>query len=94
MMRDVTMNEIRLYMTIRQHRRLHRILRQRIAEHVETIMNEMDPDEFKRLTKEAIHEWLDSQFAAFGRWTAMGILAATLAAVLTFILWSRGLPHG
>lgn len=44
----------------------------------------------KAAVKEAIKEWLDDQFAKFGKWTFHGILAAALAALLYFILIHQG----
>lgn len=52
----------------------------------------INEEEFKGLVKEAIREWLDGQWAAFGKWTAMGLLSALLAALVTFVLWVKGLP--
>lgn len=49
-----------------------------------------DADEKKRIVKEALKEWLDEKFAAFGRWSAMTIGAAALAALLYFILRLNG----
>lgn len=69
-----------------------RMLRRGVSLYVKrAIMEHFDEDEFKRLTKQAIKEWLDEQFAAFGRWTALGVAAAALAGIVTFILWSKGL---
>ena len=39
----------------------------------------------KQIIKEAIQEWLDKQFAAFGKWSLVGIL--TMAMVGLFYLW-------
>lgn len=50
----------------------------------------MTSEEMKRATKEAIKEWLDDKFAAFGKWTATAIAAAGLAALLYFILKANG----
>lgn len=49
-------------------------------------------EEFKALVKEAVNEWLQDRWAEFGKWTARGLLAAALAALVTFILWTKGLP--
>jgi hypothetical protein len=46
--------------------------------------------EFKRIVKEAIREWLDAQFAAFGKWSAIGIASATLGLLAYFLLTSSG----
>ena len=47
-------------------------------------------DEKKKIIKEAIDEWLDTQFAAFGRWTFYGILSALLAACAYFAFVYHG----
>lgn len=52
----------------------------------------IDDEEFKALVKESIHEWLDDMWISFGKWTAGGLIAALLAAVVTFVLWAKGLP--
>lgn len=54
----------------------------------------IDEEEFKALVKEAIHEWLEDKWATFGKWTAMGLMSALLAALVTFVLWAKGLPGG
>lgn len=41
----------------------------------------------KETVKEALKEWLDEKFLAFGKWTAAGIAASALAAVIFFIFW-------
>lgn len=35
-------------------------------------------NEYKQAIKEALQEWLDKQFAAFGKWTLAGLLSAAL----------------
>lgn len=44
----------------------------------------------KRIVKEAIKEWLDDQFATFGKWSAISIGAATLGLLAYFLLTSSG----
>jgi hypothetical protein len=44
----------------------------------------------KSAIKEAIREWLDAQFATFGKWTLMGLASAGMAALLYFTLTSAG----
>lgn len=44
----------------------------------------------KALIKEAIDEWLDKQFAKFGKWSAAGIASALLVALLYFWLATHG----
>lgn len=41
-----------------------------------TELNEQDREVFKEAIREASKEWLNDQFAAFGKWTAAGIAAA------------------
>lgn len=54
----------------------------------------MDKNEFtKEAIKEAIKEWLDERFAAFGRWTVMGIAAASFSWFVKMVLaawWASG----
>jgi hypothetical protein len=54
----------------------------------------MTPEEQKELhkqaIKEAIQEWLDTQYKAVGRWTMKGVLAAALAVL--FYLYAAA--HG
>jgi hypothetical protein len=40
--------------------------------------------------KEAVKEWLDDMFAAFGRWSLMGIGAAAVAGLGYFLLTVNG----
>ena len=49
-----------------------------------------EPDEMKRIVKEALKEWLDSKYAEFGRWSFYTVAAAGLTAVVYFILRSNG----
>lgn len=81
-------------LTLGERRQLHVLLRHSIAYHVGKIMRELDKEEMKQLVKDAITSWLDDQFAAFGRWTFYGLVAALLAGVLTIIIWVKGLPLG
>lgn len=48
------------------------------------------PSQDKELIKEAISEWLDKQFATFGKWTLGGIASAAVAALGYFVLTSQG----
>lgn len=47
----------------------------------------------KDAVKEALKEWLDSQFARVGKWTVNGIISAALVALLYFVLWHNGWKH-
>lgn len=50
-------------------------------------------DRMKAIMKEAIKEWLDEQFAKFGRWTIFGISSALFIAFVKMVLsgWWLGL---
>ncbi len=50
--------------------------------------NKLGQDECKNLIKQAIKEWLNDQFAAFGKWSLFGILAAAMAAGVYLIVMS------
>jgi hypothetical protein len=50
----------------------------------------IDPEEQKRLVKEAIKEWLDETYTTIGRWTVHGILAAALAGAVYLMLRGQG----
>lgn len=49
----------------------------------------MPNDDAKAAMKEAIKEWMDEQFAEFGRWSIHAILVAALGA-LGYYLVSHG----
>lgn len=44
----------------------------------------------KNAVKEALKEWLDEKFTAFGKWAAVSVAAMALAALVYFILWAHG----
>lgn len=46
--------------------------------------------EAKRIIKEAIREWLDEQFAKFGKWSLYGLLAAATTLILYMTLVMNG----
>lgn len=50
----------------------------------------MSEEELKRVTKEALKEWLDEKFMSFGKWSIGAIAAAGLAAFVYFILSANG----
>lgn len=53
-------------------------------------MNDITPEEQKDLIKEALKEWLNEQFAAFGRWSFMGLLSVAFAALTYIWLYEHG----
>ena len=50
----------------------------------------MDKEETKTIVKEAIQEWLQEQFAVFGRWSFMGIAAMLFAGIVYLFFISDG----
>jgi hypothetical protein len=40
--------------------------------------DQMTPDQEKEIMKEAIEEWLDKQFAKFGKWSLATLLAGAI----------------
>jgi hypothetical protein len=54
------------------------------------IMPEFDREEQKEIVKEAIHEWLEDKYSAFGKWTLHGILASALGAVVYYLAMHGG----
>lgn len=50
----------------------------------------MSQDEQKEAVKEALKEWLNDQFAAFGKWTFNGLLAAALVGLVYLALTGAG----
>jgi hypothetical protein len=52
--------------------------------------NNLDPETQKRLMKEAMKEWLDEQFAAFGRWAFLGLMALAFTGVVYLALVGQG----
>jgi hypothetical protein len=53
-------------------------------------MPDIDPNVQKEAVKEALKEWLNDQFAAFGKWTFTGLIASAFAGLM--YLWLAG--HG
>lgn len=45
-------------------------------------MDRRRSDMQKEIIKEALSEWLDKKFAAFGKWTAAGIMAMAFAVLI------------
>lgn len=52
-----------------------------------------DEEQFKRILKEVVNEWLQDKFAQFGRWSFYGLMASALVAVVYLILWTNGWRH-
>lgn len=53
-------------------------------------MPDFGNDAQKELIKEAITEWLDSQFMKLGKWTLGGLCSAGLAVLAYLLLTSQG----
>jgi hypothetical protein len=48
--------------------------------------DELPLDETKQALKEALKEWLDEQFAAFGRWTFYSLLSIVFGGVVYIVV--------
>lgn len=44
----------------------------------------------KEAVKEGIKEWMDDNFMSFGKWTAVSFACILFAALLHFVLWTKG----
>ncbi|QFP93687.1 hypothetical protein [Ralstonia phage P-PSG-11-1] len=53
-------------------------------------MPNIDKDVQKEVLKEALTEWLDKQFASFGKWAMRSVLAAAFSALMYLYLTSQG----
>ena len=53
-------------------------------------MAEIDPNVLKEAAKEALKEWLNVQFAAFGKFTLSGLMSAAFAGLVYLWLASHG----
>lgn len=49
-----------------------------------------DDDKIKAALKEALKEWLDEKFTAFGKYSFYSLAASGLAALVYFILTTNG----
>lgn len=49
-------------------------------------MDRLPEDEVKRIMKEALKEWLDEQFAKFGRWSFYSLVTISFSAVMYLYL--------
>jgi hypothetical protein len=64
------------------------------ASEIERDQKEKAKEELKVVIKEAIKEWLNEKFQAFGRWSLTGLAAAVLTAMIWLILKSKGFEVG
>ena len=53
-------------------------------------MPDIDPNLQKEAVKEALKEWMDQQFASFGKWTLTGLLAGAFAGMVYLWVLSHG----
>lgn len=53
-------------------------------------MPNIDPELQKQAVKEAIREWLNDQFAAFGKWTFYGLMSAAFVGIVYLALTGAG----
>lgn len=53
-------------------------------------MPDLTPNEQKEVIKQALKEWLNEQFAAFGRWSLFGILSMAFSVLVYFWLAEHG----
>jgi hypothetical protein len=53
-------------------------------------MPDIDKDVQKEAVKEALQEWLDKQFALFGKWTLGGLCSAAFAGGVYLWLAAHG----
>lgn len=53
-------------------------------------MPEIDRDVQKEAVKEALQEWLDKQFALFGKWTLAGLFSAAFVGAVYLWLAAHG----
>jgi hypothetical protein len=54
------------------------------------VQSDLKNEEAKALIKEAISEWLDDQFATFGKWSGVGIAAMVFAAIVYAFFITEG----
>jgi len=57
---------------------------------MEKSMSDLDQDDVKAALKEGLREWLDEKFAAFGKWSLMGLGAAALAGAFYLAMTAAG----
>lgn len=51
---------------------------------------DLTPEEQKNVIKQALKEWLNEQFAAFGKWSLFGILSMAFSALVYIWLLEHG----
>lgn len=52
--------------------------------------DQIDKDLMKAAVKEALKEWLDAKYSAFGRWSLHGLLALALAGGVYLAMLASG----
>lgn len=58
---------------------------------MEAIMPNVDKDVQKAAIKEAFKEWMDDQFAVFGKWAFKGAIVAAFSALIYIALKGKGM---
>lgn len=65
-----------------------------MSDHIDDLGREqrlqLTKDEQKEVVKQAIQEWLDGQFAKFGRYSLVAVVSALMAAVFYLYLAAHG----
>lgn len=56
------------------------------------IRREEDKALFKQAMKEAGKEWLNEQFTAFGKWSAIGIVSGAFYLLVKFLVLNNSWP--
>lgn len=62
-----------------ERRSSERQFNERLKQSIREVLSEQPQDARKEIFKEAIQEWLDEKYAAFGKWSIHGLAAAALA---------------
>lgn len=53
-------------------------------------MSQIDEDTIKRAVREVLREWLEEKYAAFGKWSLMGLGALFFVSIVYFIVLMNG----
>lgn len=65
-----------------------------MSDHIDDLGREqrlqLTKDEQKEVVKQAIQEWLDGQFAKFGRYSLVAVVSALMAAIFYLYLAAHG----